>query len=184
MIMDEERPILITIISILMLVTGVLNLFIGGVSLLQLDIFIMFFIGIFYIGVGIAQIFLGWGLWLLKEWARKLTIFLFFIILLQSIVSIIFLKNYLNVFNFIYLILIYYLNRDDVKEVFQITKKEGFVEDIIGFFKNCIRVLKILTKPDWKEFSAATKVTGLGILLIGFIGFIIFLIWNIMKMVI
>jgi protein transport protein SEC61 subunit gamma-like protein len=38
------------------------------------------------------------------------------------------------------------------------------------------RVLKITKKPDREEFVMSAKVTGLGILLIGLIGFIIFMI--------
>lgn len=38
------------------------------------------------------------------------------------------------------------------------------------------RVLSITRKPSKEEFSAASKITGLGILLIGFIGFVIYVI--------
>jgi protein transport protein SEC61 subunit gamma-like protein len=38
------------------------------------------------------------------------------------------------------------------------------------------RVLKITKKPDRDEFTMSAKVTGLGILLIGSIGFLIYLI--------
>lgn len=43
---------------------------------------------------------------------------------------------------------------------------------ISDFIKNAIRVLKLTTKPKWDEFSFVAKVTGLGIILIGFIGYI------------
>lgn len=36
------------------------------------------------------------------------------------------------------------------------------------------RVLKITSKPDREEFTMSAKVTGLGLLLIGFIGFVIY----------
>ncbi|MCK5699422.1 MAG: protein translocase SEC61 complex subunit gamma [Candidatus Aenigmarchaeota archaeon] len=39
-----------------------------------------------------------------------------------------------------------------------------------------MRVLKITKKPAKKEYSAAIKITGLGIILIGTIGLIIFMI--------
>lgn len=39
--------------------------------------------------------------------------------------------------------------------------------------KEYIRVLKITKKPDMEEFKNAVKVTGLGIIIIGAIGFII-----------
>lgn len=40
------------------------------------------------------------------------------------------------------------------------------------------RVLKITNKPDFDEFKMSAQVTGLGILLIGLIGFIIYMIGN------
>ncbi|MDY6771441.1 MAG: protein translocase SEC61 complex subunit gamma [Candidatus Nanohaloarchaea archaeon] len=42
--------------------------------------------------------------------------------------------------------------------------------------KQYIRVLKITKKPDREEFLMSAKITGLGILLIGLIGFVIYLI--------
>ncbi|MBT3814950.1 protein translocase SEC61 complex subunit gamma [Candidatus Woesearchaeota archaeon] len=44
------------------------------------------------------------------------------------------------------------------------------------FFKETIRVLRITKKPNKEEFKSIVKVTGLGILIIGLIGFFIFLI--------
>lgn len=40
------------------------------------------------------------------------------------------------------------------------------------------RVIRIARKPDKFEFISSAKITGLGILLIGVIGFIIYLIYN------
>jgi protein transport protein SEC61 subunit gamma-like protein len=37
-----------------------------------------------------------------------------------------------------------------------------------------IRVLKLASTPSWEEFSQVAKIAGLGILLVGFIGFTIF----------
>lgn len=51
----------------------------------------------------------------------------------------------------------------------------GKVKD---FLKNCRRVLKVTKKPSKEEYSTAVKVTGIGILIIGAIGFVIFLIFN------
>ncbi len=44
--------------------------------------------------------------------------------------------------------------------------------------KQYIRVLKIMKKPDKDEYFLVAKITGLGIIIIGVIGFIIFLIYN------
>jgi len=41
------------------------------------------------------------------------------------------------------------------------------------FGKECIRVLKITKKPDRYEFKTIVKVSGLGILIIGLIGFVL-----------
>ena len=42
-----------------------------------------------------------------------------------------------------------------------------------AFYAECVRVFKITKKPTKKEYQAIMKVSGLGILLIGFIGFIV-----------
>lgn len=54
---------------------------------------------------------------------------------------------------------------------FQETKKAK----VKRFIKETIRVLRITKKPDQEEFKSTVKVTGLGIAIIGTIGFIIFL---------
>tara|TARA_Y100000310_G_scaffold333369_1_gene410777 strand:+ start:1311 stop:1502 length:192 start_codon:yes stop_codon:yes gene_type:complete len=41
------------------------------------------------------------------------------------------------------------------------------------FLKECRRVLQVTKKPNMEEFKAIVKITGLGMLLIGAIGFII-----------
>jgi len=41
-----------------------------------------------------------------------------------------------------------------------------------------IRVLKLASTPSWNEFSQISKIAGAGIILIGFIGFIIFAIMS------
>ncbi|WP_304124373.1 protein translocase SEC61 complex subunit gamma [Methanosphaera cuniculi] len=46
-------------------------------------------------------------------------------------------------------------------------------ESIYGFLKQCERVLKVSRKPDNEEYKTVSKVTGIGILVIGVIGFII-----------
>lgn len=44
------------------------------------------------------------------------------------------------------------------------------------FWKECMRVIKITKKPDSVEFKTIVKVTGIGILVIGALGFAIHLI--------
>ena len=44
---------------------------------------------------------------------------------------------------------------------------------IKAFIGECFRVLKITKKPDAIEFKTIVKVSGLGILIIGLIGFVV-----------
>ncbi len=44
------------------------------------------------------------------------------------------------------------------------------------FISNCKRVLRIARKPGKDEYLQVAKITGLGITLIGFIGFMILLV--------
>lgn len=46
-------------------------------------------------------------------------------------------------------------------------------QKIKRFLKECARVLKITKKPTREEFLTTVKVSGLGILIIGFLGFVI-----------
>lgn len=41
-----------------------------------------------------------------------------------------------------------------------------------------IRVLKLATQPTWEEFSRIALITGLGSVLVGLLGFTIFLVMN------
>lgn len=43
------------------------------------------------------------------------------------------------------------------------------------FLKETIRVLRITKKPSKEEYKSLVKVTGIGISIIGIIGFVIFL---------
>jgi protein transport protein SEC61 subunit gamma-like protein len=40
------------------------------------------------------------------------------------------------------------------------------------------RVLKMARKPDKEEFLKVVQVTGIGMILIGALGFLIYLLWN------
>lgn len=54
----------------------------------------------------------------------------------------------------------------------------SFKESISRFFKQCVRVLKVSKKPDKEEYFNFSKVTALGILIIGAIGFVIALVFQ------
>lgn len=46
-------------------------------------------------------------------------------------------------------------------------------ESIRGFLKQCERVLRVSKKPDSEEYKTVAKVTGVGIIIIGLVGFIV-----------
>lgn len=46
-------------------------------------------------------------------------------------------------------------------------------ESILNFIKQSKRVLKVAKKPSREEYLNVSKVTGIGIIIIGVIGFII-----------
>jgi protein transport protein SEC61 subunit gamma-like protein len=49
----------------------------------------------------------------------------------------------------------------------------SYKESTLSFLKQCNRVLHVAKKPDRVEFQNVAKITGLGIVVIGVIGFII-----------
>ncbi|HIH42858.1 TPA: protein translocase SEC61 complex subunit gamma [Candidatus Woesearchaeota archaeon] len=55
-------------------------------------------------------------------------------------------------------------------------QKESAVTKFKSFTKECVRVLRITKKPTGIEFKTIVKVSGIGMLLIGLLGFIIQLI--------
>jgi protein transport protein SEC61 subunit gamma-like protein len=44
-----------------------------------------------------------------------------------------------------------------------------------------IRVLKLASTPSWQEFSQVAKIAGAGILLVGLVGFLIYVFMYIMP---
>lgn len=55
-------------------------------------------------------------------------------------------------------------------------ESETKIQKIKRFLKETQRILRITKKPDKKEFGTSLKVTGLGAAIIGVIGFLIFII--------
>lgn len=53
------------------------------------------------------------------------------------------------------------------------------MESIKSFFGKCARVWHTLKKPSKEEFEKVAKVSAIGILILGFIGFLIALIMKI-----
>ena len=52
---------------------------------------------------------------------------------------------------------------------------------IKSFFKECIRVFKVTKKPSMDEFKIIVKVSGIGMLIIGIIGFFIQILWQVFN---
>ncbi|MGZ4857082.1 MAG: protein translocase SEC61 complex subunit gamma [Methanobacteriaceae archaeon] len=46
-------------------------------------------------------------------------------------------------------------------------------ESVVSFIKQCRRVLIVSKRPDMEEYQNVSKVTGIGVIIIGVIGFII-----------
>jgi len=44
-----------------------------------------------------------------------------------------------------------------------------------------VRVLKLASTPSWDEFSQVSTIAGAGIVLVGLLGFIIFLVMTVMP---
>jgi protein transport protein SEC61 subunit gamma-like protein len=51
---------------------------------------------------------------------------------------------------------------------------------LFEFIKRCKRVIFVAKKPSKEEFKQACKITGIGMAILGIIGFIIFLIFNLL----
>ena len=54
-------------------------------------------------------------------------------------------------------------------------------ERLKTFIQECIRVFRITRKPTPEEFKTIVKVSGIGILVIGLIGFTVAIIWEIIA---
>jgi len=55
------------------------------------------------------------------------------------------------------------------------------VTRLINYIKEIVRVFKITKKPNKQEFSVVVKVSAIGIGLIGLIGFIVYIGWELLK---
>jgi protein transport protein SEC61 subunit gamma-like protein len=58
----------------------------------------------------------------------------------------------------------------------------GIQEKLSEFFKSSRRVWKLSKKPDRTEYSQTSKITGIGILLIGGLGFLVILIAELINL--
>ncbi len=60
-----------------------------------------------------------------------------------------------------------------------IMKLKDLIQKLKSFLVECKRVWQVTRKPNRDEFNIIMKVTGIGMLLIGLVGFIINFIWQV-----
>ncbi len=109
---QKHRPLGVTLVAILLIIIGVISL-IGGLILLVV------IVGIIPLALGIAYLVMAYGLWKGRSWARIITLILAGIGIVIGIVYII--QDNLGggiVSIIINGIIIYYLNRPNVKAFF------------------------------------------------------------------
>ncbi|MEP6577152.1 MAG: hypothetical protein ABJB85_12055 [Nitrososphaerota archaeon] len=117
--MEKNRPIGITIIAILMVISGILFI-IGGVGLTALGVLSLVFLagGIGSIILGIASLVVAWGLLKGAGWAWIVTLIITVISIIVNIASLAG-GNTANIIGIIINgIIIYYLYRPNVKSYF------------------------------------------------------------------
>jgi protein transport protein SEC61 subunit gamma-like protein len=55
----------------------------------------------------------------------------------------------------------------------------GIQQKVVNAYKDTRRILRLTRKPRGSEFNETAKITGLGMIAIGFVGFILFAIFKI-----
>ncbi|MGD0422433.1 MAG: hypothetical protein ABSA92_03120 [Candidatus Bathyarchaeia archaeon] len=117
----EGRPTGVTILAILEAIAGVYYLATGfNVSIYRTLVRLAFgiasidsiFVGAALIIIGLVSLFLAWGLWTGKGWARMTALVFAILSLIVSLIS-------RNLFGLVIdLIIVYYLTRPNVKQFF------------------------------------------------------------------
>jgi len=57
-------------------------------------------------------------------------------------------------------------------------QKHGIKQKASGFLKNVMRVLRVASKPSGSEYKDTLKITGIGLLLAGAVGFVIYVLFQ------
>lgn len=58
---------------------------------------------------------------------------------------------------------------------------KDYIVKLKSFVLECRRVLRVTKKPGKEEFKAIVKVSGIGMIIIGLIGFFIYIIGDILR---
>mgnify|MGYP001614072186 CR=1 FL=1 len=66
-----------------------------------------------------------------------------------------------------------HFNVETFKNVPLVLRTMKVLAELKRFLSECLRVLKITRKPTGEEFKTIVKVSGLGIALIGMLGFVL-----------
>jgi lysylphosphatidylglycerol synthetase-like protein (DUF2156 family) len=125
--MEKSRPIGVTIVAILMVITGIILLS-GGIFAVSSSAILSQFggplvavvigVGVFTIVLGVAHFVLAWGLFKGKGWAWIITVILAIISVILSIVSIAS-GGRTNIISLIIsAVILYYMFRTEVKSYF------------------------------------------------------------------
>jgi hypothetical protein len=108
---QKQRPLGVTIIAILMIISGIALLSTGAVLLVV-------GIGVVPILLGIASFVMAYGLWVGKGWAWTITLIISVISIISAIVSIVYGGSGAIINIIINAVIIYYLYRPNVKAFF------------------------------------------------------------------
>ena len=60
-------------------------------------------------------------------------------------------------------------------------EKRSAINKFKKFIKECVRVVKVTKKPSNMEFKTIVKVSAIGMLAIGFMGFLILIIFKFIR---
>lgn len=59
-----------------------------------------------------------------------------------------------------------------------VNQKPNYMTKLKSFLVECRRIWQVTKKPSKTEWIMVVKVTGLGMLVIGFIGFLVNMLWS------
>jgi protein transport protein SEC61 subunit gamma-like protein len=62
------------------------------------------------------------------------------------------------------------------QQIYQFRRCSADNMDVKYELSDYIRVLKLASRPEWEEFSQVAKIAGAGVLLVGLVGFLIYVI--------
>lgn len=94
-----KRPRGITIVAVILAVLGIFSVLFGGLAFVAAiagsgqaaieadQVTLVEAVGITYLAIGLAQVFVAWALWRLKKWAWLLTVVLQGISVLQALAA-------------------------------------------------------------------------------------------------